>query len=186
MHRAGYSKVKTAIFIVFLLIIVSVLINNAAKVIFPLKYKDLILKYSMENKIDPFLVFAIVKAESGFNPKATSHKNAMGLMQIREKTGKWGAECLNLKGFSVTELYNPEVNIRIGCWYISRLMKEFNSNEDLVIAAYNGGSGNVSEWLKNKQYSYSGVTLDKIPFKETERYLKRVKNYRAIYKKIYD
>jgi len=166
--------------------VIAVLINNIAKIIFPLKYNDLIIKYSNENKIDPYLVLAIIKAESGFDPNAKSHKNAIGLMQITEKTGKWGAESLNIKGFKTSDLYDPEINIMIGCWYINTLLKEFNNNEDLAIAAYNGGSGNVNSWLKDTKYSSSGVNLDKIPFKETERYLKRVKNYRAIYKKIYE
>lgn len=186
MHRVRYGKIKAVLFIAFLLLLVAVIINNMAKVIFPLKYKDLIIKYSEENKLDPYLVFAIVKAESGFDPNARSHKNAIGLMQITEKTGRWGAECLNIKDFKVTDLYNPEINIKIGCWYLNKLLEEFNNNEDLAIAAYNGGSGNVSAWLKDSNYSSSGSTLDKIPFRETERFLKRVKNYRAIYKKIYE
>ncbi|HHV98103.1 MAG TPA: lytic transglycosylase domain-containing protein [Clostridiaceae bacterium] len=186
MHHVRYSKIKIALLIAFLLLVIAVLINNIAKIIFPLKYTDLIVKYSNENKIDPYLVFAIIKAESGFDPNARSHKNAIGLMQITEKTGKWGAESLNIKDFKTSDLYDPEINIKIGCWYINTLLKEFNNNEDLAIAAYNGGSGNVNSWLKDSKYSSSGADLDKIPFKETERYLKRVKNYRAIYKKIYE
>jgi len=186
LYHIRFSKIKIVLFIAFLLLVVAVLINNTAKIIFPLKYNDLIIKYSMENKIDPYLVFAIIKAESGFDPKAKSHKNAIGLMQITERTGKWGAEVLNIENFKTSDLYDPEINIKIGCWYIKKLLQEFNNNEDLAIAAYNGGSGNVSSWLKNTKYSSSGAALDKIPFKETERYLKRVKNYRAIYKKIYE
>jgi soluble lytic murein transglycosylase len=58
-------------------------------------------------------------------------------------------------------------------------------NNDLVLAAYNGGIGNVQKWLKNSQYSSSGKALDKIPFKETENYVKRVNNYWKIYKNLY-
>jgi soluble lytic murein transglycosylase len=65
-------------------------------------------------------------------------------------------------------------------------MKEFNDNIDLVIAAYNGGSGNVKEWLSNRNYSKSGYSLDKIPFSETERFVKRVKNYYYVYTKLYN
>jgi soluble lytic murein transglycosylase len=65
-------------------------------------------------------------------------------------------------------------------------MKEFNNNTDLVITAYNGGSGNVKEWLNDKELSHSGEYLDKIPFKETERFLDRVKNYHSMYRRLYE
>lgn len=181
-----YKKLKNAIILAAFVVIIVVVINNAVKVMFPLKYKEYVYKYSLEHGIDPYLVFAIIKAESSFNPKATSPKEAKGLMQITERTGRWGAKSLKLKQFSTDKLYDPETNIRIGCWYLSILMKEFNDNIDLVIAAYNGGSGNVSGWLKDRNYSNSGTSLEKIPFKETDRYLKKVKNYHSIYKGIYE
>lgn len=155
------------------------------KIKYPLKFKEEVFKYSKEHNVDPYLIYAIIKAESNFNPDATSRKNAKGLMQITDKTGLWGAERLGLEGFVEDELYNPDTNIRIGCWYVRQLMKEFDNNMDLVIAAYNGGSGNVSEWLKNKELSRTGKTLEKIPFKETDNYLKKVKKYHSIYRRLY-
>lgn len=170
------------------LLMILLIINNSTSVLrltYPLKYKDYVYTYSSQYKVDPYLVFSIIKAESSFNPNATSRKNARGLMQISEPTGKWGAEILKLEGFNNSHLYNPEVNIEIGCWYLNSLIKEFGNNLDLILAAYNGGSGNVNEWLKNKNYSGSGISLDKIPFKETDQYVKKVKNNYSVYKRLY-
>ena len=152
---------------------------------YPLDYKEDIDRYSNVNNIDPYLVASIINVESSFNKEAISPKDARGLMQIAEKTGEWGAEELEIDGYKNESLYNPEINIRIGTWYLKKLEKEFDGNLDLMLAAYNGGSGNVNKWLQNKEYSKDGVRLDNIPFKETENYLKRVKNNYKIYKGIY-
>lgn len=152
---------------------------------YPLEYKTYIGQYSKENEIDPYLVAAIINVESRFNKEAVSPKNARGLMQIAEQTGQWGAKELKIEGYSEDSLFSPKENIKIGSWYIKRLQREFDGKLDLILAAYNGGSGNVNKWLKDKECSSDGLSLDKIPFKETENYLKKVKNNYKMYKKIY-
>nr|WP_300002795.1 lytic transglycosylase domain-containing protein [Tissierella sp.] len=148
-------------------------------------YKDHIGKSSSKHDIDPYLVTAIIDVESGFNKEAVSAKDARGLMQITEQTGKWGFEQLKMDDYDNEKLFIPEVNIEIGTWYLQRLKQEFNGDMDLVLAAYNGGSGNVTKWLKDKEYSSDGKTLDKIPFKETENYVKKVNTRYEKYKKMY-
>lgn len=178
----GYVLAALALILLFLLMLDSIL-----KIVYPIKYGEYVFRYSRESNIDPYLVFAIIKVESGFNPQATSSKNARGLMQITDKTGKWGAESLNLDNFAVGELYDPKTNIQIGCWYLNMLMKEFNNDLNLAVAAYNAGSGNVSKWLKDTNYSSSGqLNLDRIPFKETRDYIKKVKKCHLIYKRLYE
>lgn len=160
--------------------------NTALRLLYPMKYQEYVYKYSNLHGVDPYMVFAIIKAESNFDPKAVSRKNARGLMQITEKTGSWIAENLKMEDYSTQRLHDPETNIQMGCWYINWLMKYFNNDMDLVITAYNSGSGNVTEWLKDKKLSNSGSSLEKIPFKETDTYVKRVmKNY-SMYKKLYE
>lgn len=185
-----YKKIKYILIITVLVLAVLVVMNNSLSIlrmVYPLKYEEYVYKYSSVNnpdKPDPYLVFAVIKAESNFKDTATSNKNAMGLMQITEETGEWIATKLGITGFHTNDLYDPETNIRFGCWYLNNLMREFD-NEDLVIAAYNGGRGNVKEWLKNPKYSNTGSNLDKIPFKETDGFLKKVKHYKSLYIKIY-
>ena len=72
--------------------------------LYPVKYTEQVIKYSREYRLDPHLVFAVIKAESGFNPAARSYKDAMGLMQLTEGTAKWGASVLNIREFSLDDL----------------------------------------------------------------------------------
>lgn len=184
------GSLKKLIVIVVAFTAILFLLNGIGRNMFPLGYKDLVIRYAKENDLDPLLVFSVIKAESNFNPNATSHKNARGLMQIIDDTGIWAAEKMGLEEFKVESLYDPEINIKIGCWYLKNLKNEiyqYNGeiNNDLILAAYNGGIGNVRKWLKDKKYSSSGKSLEKIPFKETENYIKRVNNYRKIYENLY-
>ncbi|WFA09476.1 lytic transglycosylase domain-containing protein [Tissierella sp. Yu-01] len=171
-------------FIIFILI-ASIIVGLAISIIFPIAYKNEIYKYSMENELDPFLVAAIINVESKYDKDAISNKDARGLMQIGLQTGNWGADVLAIEGFDSNKLYDPEINIRIGTWYLKQLKSEFNNDMNLVLAAYNAGSGNVSKWLKDESYSKDGNTLSKIPFKETDEYLDKVKFNQKVYSTIY-
>ncbi len=166
-------------------------ISTVLKIIYPVKYKEHVLKYSKIYNVDPYLVFSMIKAESNFDANALSHRNARGLMQITESTGKWIAQKLEVDEFNVDDLYEPEMNIRFGCWYINYLFdKEFKDTEmsedklNLIIMSYNGGSRNVKDWVKKN--GSSDLTYEQIPFKETRNYLKKVKDYKTMYKKLYE
>ena len=155
------------------------------KILFPIHYKELIYDNATYYDIDPYLVAAIIKIESKFFEKAISSKNARGLMQIAPITGKWASEELQIENYTEELLFVPDVNIRIGCWYLSKLRQEFNGNLQLMLAAYNGGSGNVNKWLRDPKYSEDGIRLHEIPFYETKNYVEKVmKNY-SIYRIVY-
>ena len=190
LKKSWKKRRRNSFFIIIILILISILVLNSEtfqKLNYPIKYREQVLKYSMESSIDPFLIFALIKAESGFNTNATSHKNARGLMQLMDATAKEIAGKIELEDFSEQDLYDPDVNIQIGCWHVSRLMKEFGKeNLDLIIAAYNGGSRNVKNWLNNTRYSSDGKSLDSIPFQETENFLKKVKSFQLAYKRLYE
>ena len=138
--------VKILCLIILFLLIIN--IKTIFKHYYPLKYKTEIVKYSKVYDVDPNLVLAVIRAESNFDDKATSSRCAYGLMQIMPDTATWIAENMKLKDFNVEKLYNDELNINMGCWYINNLNTEFNGNIDLVLAAYNGGRGNVQNGLK--------------------------------------
>lgn len=154
--------------------------------IFPYKYTEYINKYSEEYDLDPYLVLAVIKTESNFDERALSNKGAKGLMQIMDATGEWAAEELNINYFMASMLYDPELNIKMGCWYLDRLSYEFQGDLDLMIAAYNGGSGNVNKWLSQEEYSEDGESLSYIPFPETKKYVDKVKVNYNIYKYLYN
>lgn len=153
--------------------------------LYPIEYKEIVFKYANEYNVDPYLVAAIIKTESNFKPQAKSPQGAIGMMQIMPETGAWVSSQINLTNYSKSKLNDPEVNIKIGTWYISSLKKEFNDDMILALAAYNGGRGNVKDWLDKKQWTGEHATIDQIPFPETRKYVKKVlknyKKYRWIY-----
>lgn len=151
---------------------------------FPYKYKEYVDKYSEEYNVDPLLVLAVIRGESNFDPKAESNKGAKGLMQIMDSTGKWISEEIGIQEFTPDILFDEETNIRLGCWYLQNLEGEFGSL-DLVLAAYNAGSGHVTKWLKDERYSPDGDVLTYIPFAETKKYVDKVKTNYNVYKHFY-
>lgn len=147
--------------------------------IYPLKFVDEIKKYSAEYTQDPYFVSAVICTESGFDEKAESGPGAVGLMQIMPDTGVWAAEKMGITGFSVDMLNQPDMNIRIGCWYLKYLDDMFGGDKDKVMAAYNAGPNNVIEWAGDEK-------LTDIPFAETKNYLEKVTRNLQIYKGLYD
>ncbi len=170
--------------IVFLVAASSLLFFVMGK--YPIKHIEQINKYSMEYGLDPAFVCAVIHAESKFKSNAKSPKGASGLMQITEPTGKWLADEMGMEQFDYSMIYEPEVNISIGCYYLNRLLKQYDMNVETTLAAYNAGSGNVAKWLHNPDYSADGKQLTYIPFKETRDYIKRVGTNFEIYKRMLD
>lgn len=179
------KKLKWLIYLFIIIIIAYMVHPIILRRIFPIKFQEEIIKYSKVYNVDPYLIGAVIRIESNFNPYAISPKGAMGLMQIMPTTGSWAADKIGLDNFYIEKLYVSEVNIEIGSWYLKNLNKQFNEDIPLVLAAYNGGSGNVSNWLLDKRFSKDGETLDHIPFLETRNYIKKVLSYYKLYKKIY-
>lgn len=178
------ALIKLCIFILMIYMVFNY--KNIIKTIYPLNYQEHILTYSKEYNLDPNLVAAVIKAESDFDKDALSHRGAYGLMQIMPDTADWIAAQSGMKEITYDALYTPEINIKMGCWYLDNLSKEFNGDINLILAAYNGGRGNVQKWLNDEEYSKDGKNLHLIPFKETDGYVKKVnKNYK-IYKRLYD
>lgn len=184
--RIRFRKILAFIFIIFIVGGAFSSYKWIGKTLYPINYKEHIADYSKQYNIDPFLVAAIIRVESKFNKSALSPKGARGLMQIAPVTGRWAAGELGIQNYDESLLYDPEVNIKVGCWYINRLNTQFNNDLELVLAAYNGGSGNVVKWLNDNKYSDNGKSLKHIPFKETELYLKKVLKSYDIYIKLYN
>ena len=177
---------KMIIVFVFVVVLGGILMKNVImpKILYPQGYKNYVEKYAEEYNLDKNLVYAVIKCESNFDSQAVSHKDARGLMQISEMTGIWASEVLEIDNYSSDMLYEPDVNIHIGCWYLEKLIDQFG-DENTAVAAYNAGSGNVSNWLMEEEHSSDGVSFDMIPFKETEKYVKKVETTKKIYNYLY-
>lgn len=135
-------------------------INDSVRAAFfaeEIPFGELIYAKAKKYDVDPALVAAVIEQESRFKPRARSHVGARGLMQLMPRTGRW---------MGARDLYSPEQNVDAGVKYIKYLDKRFNGDLKKIIAAYNGGEGNVKR--------YNGIP----PFRETRQYVKKVmKNY---------
>lgn len=151
---------------------------------YPLEYTDDISTYSGEYSLDPYLVAAMIRTESDFQPDAVSPAGAMGLMQIMPDTASWIAEKLGRADFTDSMLFDPATNIQFGCWYLHFLTERFDSPE-LIAAAYNAGHNRVTAWLEDENISGDGRTLTNIPFEETRNYVDRIDRAYEKYRKYY-
>ena len=150
--------------------------------LFPLRYGKIIEENAYEYGLDKYLVAGVIYAESGFN--RTAHSGlARGLMQITDETADWVAVKLGME-YDYDMAEDPEVNVKMGCYYLARLIDKYQ-NRQTALAAYNAGMGNVSKWLADERYSQDGRSLYAIPYAETEKYVKRVKIFTYIYRKLY-
>ena len=166
----------------WLLVVVVVLAAGAAYVIessppwyerlrYPLRYSEFVRVHAREHGLDPALVAAVIYQESKFSPSAKSSSGAIGLMQLTPSTAEGIAIRTGGHRFRTSDLYDPEINIRYGAWYLDDLFKKYGS-ERLVLAAYNAGQGNVDRWRAE------GVGIQ---FPETVAYVERVETLQRIY-----
>ena len=148
--------------------------------LFPLPYREIVLTAAEDYDVPPALLYALIKAESNFDPDAESQKGAKGLMQLMDQTA---AECAGKTGMTLTDIFAPEQNITLGAYYLGKLLDMYEGDEKSAVTAYNAGHGRVDGWLSDLRYSPDGKTLAEIPFPETERYVRKVELYKAIYQK---
>jgi len=178
------KKVVISVFIVIFVFGFIMSFFYTVKRIYPLKYSEYIGKYSSEFELSSTLVSSLINIESSFNKMAESNAGAKGLMQLRDSTAKEIANKLNIDNYTESEIFNEEINIRFGCFYLRYLLDYYKNNLDLALCAYNAGMGTVNSWIKNAENFEKGI-LKKIPYKETENYLIKIKNGKKIYEYLY-
>jgi soluble lytic murein transglycosylase len=139
---------------------------------YPLRYSEYVRVHAREHSLDPALVAAVIYQESKFKSGAKSSSGAIGLMQLRPSTARGIAIRTHGNAFRTEDLYDPEINIRYGAWYLDNLFRKYGS-ERLVLAAYNAGQGNVDRWRARGE---------DIQFSETKAYVSRVEDLQRIYR----
>ncbi len=153
--------------------------------LYPETYKSDVKKHSELMKIDPYLIWSIMRAETQYKADAISPVGAAGLMQFMPYTAQKIASVLK-QTVKTEELFMPEKSIEFGAAYLKKLSIELDGQKPLIAAAYNGGPHRVKQWLSNLGQMDYDVFIEHIPFAETRTYTKRVLTYRAMYDKIYN
>ncbi len=138
---------------------------------YPLHYSEYIRVHAEAHHLDPALMAAVIYQESKFQPSVESSSGAIGLMQLTPDTARGIAIRTGGNAFRTSDLYNPEINIRYGAWYLDNLFAKYH-DERLVLAAYNAGQGNVDRWRAHGE---------SIQFPETRAYVSRVEHLKGIY-----
>lgn len=133
--------------------------------------------------LDPDLLFAVMRVESVYQRRIISHAGAIGLMQIMPRTGRLIADKLGQREMTATDLLDPRTNLQFSAWYLSSLINRMEGRLPLAIASYNGGPHNVRAWIRSTgTHVPLDAFLERIPFKETKRYVRRVLDYYGSYK----
>jgi soluble lytic murein transglycosylase len=145
------------------------------QIAYPQPFKQSVESWAAKRAIKPALVWAIMREESGFNPRIESWANARGLLQLMEATGRSVAQKDKLEGFTAAKLFDPETNIRLGTAYMRELSDQLEAHPALIIAGYNGGYANVARWLKDGGGALElDLWIEDIPYGQTRNYTKRV------------
>ena len=152
---------------------------------YPTAYDELVTASAQESGVEKSLLWAVMREESGFNPRVESWANAIGLMQIIMPTARSMARRLDIK-INRKLLRDPATNIKLGAEYLAYLKDKFGDHPALVISGYNAGEGAVAKWLKARPGSDLDIFVEKIPFKQTRGYTKRVLSTLATYSFLYD
>ena len=146
-----------------------------ARLWYPLRYSTNVRVYAHQDNLDPALLAAVIESESKFNPDARSDAGAVGLMQLTPSTAKGIAQYTGGSRFRVSDLTDPDINIRYGAWYLGHLMAKYRNERD-ALAAYNAGQANVDSWLR----AHEGIQFD-----ETKAYIAKVERLQKIYRRAY-
>ena len=128
----------------------------------------------------------VYRTESGFDPAATSSVEARGLMQMTEETFIWlRSKIAPDEGMTFDELYDPDVSIRFGCYYIHLCMERYGGDVATAAAAYHSGWGTVDNLLRMEEHSSDGQTLKGFPYNQMHHYVEKITASYAVYTRLY-
>jgi peptidoglycan lytic transglycosylase len=147
-----------------------------ARLRYPLEYEHIVRGHARQYDLDAALLAAVIYRESKFDADARSSSGALGLMQLLPETAEGIAQLTGGSRFEVDDLFDPEINVRYGSFYLRRLLRKYD-DERLALAAYNAGQANVDEWIASGE--------EEIPFPETREFVDNVLEAREIYARAY-
>jgi soluble lytic murein transglycosylase len=153
---------------------------------FPLPYRADLDRFSKQNGLDPFLMAALIRQESQFDPTAVSRANARGLTQIMPATGKELSRRLKIKVFTTASLFQPSVNLELGTFYLKTLTSQVNGHTEAALAAYDAGLTRARAWLTWGDFREPAEFIETVPFSETRDYVQTVLRNADVYRRLYN
>ena len=151
---------------------------------FPVVWEEEATAAAREHGIDPAWVLATIRMESAFRPRARSPAGALGLMQIMPATGRRIARAEGVRYSGARTLLDPEKNIRLGAAYLRQLLDRLHGHPALVSAGYNAGPNRARRWLARGEGMEPDLWVELVPYRETRQYVKRVLEYRIVYRRL--
>jgi soluble lytic murein transglycosylase len=151
---------------------------------FPLPYRQEIERFSKQNGLDFFLMAALIRQESEFDPKVISYANARGLTQIMPGTGRELSRRLKLP-YSLSRLFQPTFNLQLGTYYLESLNQQTGGRIEAALAAYNAGLSRARSWLGWGDFREPAEFIETVPFSQTRTYIQSVLRNAYVYRKIY-
>jgi soluble lytic murein transglycosylase len=155
------------------------------RILYPFPYRTLITEEARDRGFDPFVAAALIRQESMFEQRITSHVGARGLMQIMPATGRRLADAAGLDRWDAELLYHPEINVHLGTRYLAQHLDNYDGSLPSVFSAYNAGSHRVRMWREFPEYGNDELFTERIPFRETRDYVRILTRNLAIYAGLY-
>jgi peptidoglycan lytic transglycosylase len=152
---------------------------------FPLPYREDLERFSKQNGLDPFLVAALIRQESEFDPKAVSKSDARGLTQIMPATGKELSRRLKVPAYTTAKLFTPTINLQLGTYYLKSLTTSVGGRVEAALAAYDGGLTRARAWLTWGDFREPAEFIETVPFSETHSYVQGVLRNADVYRRLY-
>jgi soluble lytic murein transglycosylase len=152
---------------------------------FPLPYRKSLEEYCRAQMLDPYLMAALIRQESEFNPNAVSRANARGLAQVLPSTGRQLSRKLGMPRFRTAMLFTPDTNLKLGTYYLRQLSDQLQGKWEATLASYNAGKSHVNTWLAAANYREPAEFVESIPFNETRAYVQSVLRNAEVYRKLY-
>ncbi len=153
------------------------------KILYPVPHFDAVMRLSEEFALSPALIYAVMRAESFYRDWVVSPAGAMGLMQVMPATFR---KISARSGIKIGDPFNPYESLKAGAWYLSKLLKRFDGNILLAVAAYNAGPERVSQWYRQFGTLPAMSFIELIPYQETRNYVKKVTRFFEIYSYLYE
>ncbi len=152
---------------------------------FPKGFEERVKFFSQKYTLDEFLVYSVIREESHFDKEAVSVSDARGLMQLLPSTALEAAPKAGLSSFETSQLFSPDTNLNLGCYYLSWLLEIFKGNFAVSLAGYNGGPTSAKVWYEKNGSLDIDEFVEEIPFEQSRNYVKKILRSYAAYEAVY-